>query len=68
MLSEEAKDILERANGSLLTDFQECKKPGEAITIKDIINATLKDEIEQEYALADIELSAEIQRLNYRNR
>ena len=68
MLSDEEMDILEQANGSLLNDFPECKEPGEAITIEDIINATLKDELEREYALADIELSAEIQSLNFRNR
>ena len=68
MLSEEEKDILERANGSLLTAFPECREPGEAITVEDIIDAVIHDEIEREYALADIELSAEIQRLNFRNR
>ena len=68
MLSDEEKDILEQANWSLLKDFLECKEPGEAITVEDIINATLKDELEREFALADIELSAEIQRLNFQNR
>ena len=68
MLSEEEMDILEQANGSLLKDFPECKEPGEAITVEDIINAVIHDELEREYALADIELSAEIQRMNFRNR
>ena len=68
MLSEEEKDILRESNVSLLKDFPECKEPGEAITVEDIINATLKDELERESAFADIELSAEIQRLNFRNR
>ena len=68
MLSEEEMDILKLANVSLLKDFPECKDPREAITVEDIINATLKDELEREYALADIELSAEIQRLNFKNR
>jgi hypothetical protein len=68
MLSEEEKDILDHANGRLLKGFPECKEPGEAITIEDIINAVIHDELERVYALADIELSAEIQRLNYRNR
>ena len=68
MLSEEEMDILREANVSLLKDFPECKNPGEAITVEDIINAEIHDEIEREYALADIGLSAKIQRLNYRNR
>ena len=68
MLSEEEKDILEQANWSLLNAFPELKNPGEAITVEDILHATQKDDLEREYALADIELSAEIQRLNFRNR
>ena len=68
MLSEEEKDILEQANWSLLKDFSECREPGEAITVEDIINAVIHDELEREYALADIELSAEIQKLNFQNR
>ena len=68
MLSEEEKDILELANGSLLKAFPELKEPGKPITVEDIINATIKDEEGREQALADIELSAEIQRLNFRNR
>ena len=68
MLSDEEMDILEQANWSLLKDFSECREPGEAITVEDIINAVIHDEIEREYALADIELSAEIQRMNFQNR
>ena len=68
MLSEEEMDILEMANGSLLTAFPELKDSGEAITVEDIINAVIHDELERVYALADIELSAEIQKLNFQNR
>ena len=65
MLSDEEKDILELANGSLLTDFPECKKPGDDITIEDIISATVKDNINRQESLSDLNLSAEIQRINY---
>ncbi len=68
MLSEEEKDILRLANESLLTDFPECKEPDSAITVEDIVNTMVKDKKERKQALKDLDLSSEIQRLNFRNR
>lgn len=51
--------------------FPEWKDPGISripLSIEDIINATLNDEKEKEEALSDLELSAQLQRMTFRNR
>lgn len=82
MLSEEEKDILRKVNNDhseenqfrlseITHTFPEWKDPGISripLSIEDIINATLNDEKEKEEALSDLELSAQLQRMTFRNR
>ena len=82
MLSDEEKDILKQANDShdnesqfeiseFTHTFPEWKDPGNSripLPIEDIINATVRDENEKKEALSDLDLSANLQRMNYRNR
>ena len=82
MLSEEEKDILRDANNGQDSEnqfelsqfthsFPEWKDPGNSripLSIEDIINVTVKDEKEKKEALSDLDLSAELQRISYRNR
>jgi hypothetical protein len=82
MLSEEEKDILRDANNGhdsenqfelsqFTHSFPEWKDPGNSripLSIEEIINATVKDEKEKKEALSDLDLTAELQRISYRNR